>query len=164
MRHLIIFSSILACLAGCNGNGNPIAAESDSASFGNLLFTLSVPNKTLPANDSLYAIVQVYNKATVQETFFVDATWFQWWLKTTSGTTIIYSYLGVTPIGLNLYINPNETEGISYYSIDYVLRDSSGARLKPGFYILQVEFLVGLPQTPPSQDPTLTLTTMLTLP
>ena len=138
MRHIQIFMLMLTGFAGCSDLGNPVSPVSDGVVSGPFLFTLIVPSSSIPANDTLRAIVQVYNKADTSETLTVGSSQFSWSLKTQSGRTEMWGPKVANWVLTYLLLNSHQTKQI--YAIRQAIVDSSGLPVAPGTYVLEGAF------------------------
>ena len=137
MRHIQILMLILTCFTGCNDLGNPVSPVSDGVVSGPFLFTLIVPSSSIPVNDTLRAVVLVYNQAAKPETLIVGPSLFSWFLKTQTGRIVMWGPGGVPLYLIQLVIDSHQTEEV--YSIHQAIADTSGAPVTPGIYVLEAE-------------------------
>jgi len=144
MRRMGVMNVIvIALLAGCNDLGKPIIPVSapvlqpPTVTSGPFVYTLIVPGSSIPFNDTIHAIVQVYNQSARAETTGVGSSGFSWSLKTATGRTVMCGPKVVSFLIRIVVLNPFQTEEI--YSINQAIADESGVPVLPGSYILEGE-------------------------
>lgn len=139
MRNLFIVIGLLLSFAGCADKGNPTQPLSNPVQSGDLVYTLTASNTSLPVGDTLHAIVKVYNSADMPETLVVGPSLFHWSLKTQMGDTVMSGPI-VCPLFLRrLGLASHETQAIQEYSINQPLAAPLGPAIAAGSYILQAE-------------------------
>ena len=137
MRQIQLLMLMLTCFVGCNDLGNPVSPVSDGVVSGPFLFTLIIPSSSIAVNDSLRAIVQVYNQAATPETLIVGPSLFSWSLKTPTGRTVMWGPQVVPLYVFQSVVESHQTEEI--YSVHQAIADTSGAPVTPGTYVLEAE-------------------------
>lgn len=139
MRNLFIIVSLLFIINGCSQNSNPLTT-SVAIKSRKLLFTLSVSKTTYAVNDTLKAIMSVYNYGTIANTVVVGGGQFDWSLQDGNGQIIMSGGIPDNLLRI-LTINPGQTEQI--YRINEKITGMSGKAVNPGTYDLNASLRQG---------------------
>jgi len=145
MRYVFFLIVSLIIFNGCEHTGDTFSLyppdKQPTLSVSNIkdsiLYTLTIPKSTFENNDTLTAKLIAFNESTVSVTLYssYSPNFYTWSLKNNAGRTIMFGPMGANNSIRYIPINSQRTEML--YNLNQVIKDTSGAPVTAGSYMLQ---------------------------
>jgi hypothetical protein len=140
MRYPIFVVLVALAFSACKHNSvAPSANEnlSQSATLGDIRYTLSIPQRSFGIHDTLSETFTAYNQSSHADTLYAGygPYFFSWSLTNASGRTIMFGPIFANNLIRMIPLNPNQSAVM--YAIRQAIADTSGAPVVAGSYSLR---------------------------
>ena len=142
MRYFSLVLFAVLIINGCKKDNNIVSTSanqdiSSSTIKDSIEYTLTVPKTSFGINDTLSLTFAALNQSSKPDTLVIglNPNLYSWTLKEESGRTVMFGPMGADDMVEMMSIPPDQSKVM--YSLHQAIKDTSGADVKKGLYILQ---------------------------